>query len=197
MNRQQCSKTLLTGLLAGVASLAIVPVMAADEADARPPAGQMCPDGSYVIGFDAGANIICSSPAAVTPRDEPQDHASQAEAPAGDDPSAPVAAAAVPAATPATPAAAPAAAKLQITDVEPWSVVFGKREVTITLTGTGFTAGSMVRFEGAEYRPSVSGDGTRLTVTLPTGDLSIGNYPIIVTNGSGDQVRAKKKLAVF
>jgi hypothetical protein len=203
MNRHPSAKTFVTSLLAGVVALAAVPVMAADEAEARPPAGQMCPQGSYVIGFDAGANIVCSSqPAAMSP-DELQAPGSQAPPIASGATSAPTAApvaAVVEPAAPGTPAptsAKPVVTQLEVTDVEPWSVVFGKREVTITVTGTGFTAGSMVRFEGVEYRPSVSDDGTRLMVTLPTRDLSIGNYPITVTNGSGDQVRAKQKLAVF
>ena len=29
-----------------------------------PPAGQMCPQGAYVIGFDRGGNIVCSNAAA-------------------------------------------------------------------------------------------------------------------------------------
>ena len=33
----------------------------------RPPAGQMCADGSYVSGFDADGNIICAVPGGAKP----------------------------------------------------------------------------------------------------------------------------------
>ena len=202
MKIKPSTTTLLLAFLAANLALATAsPVNGEETGGAAPPAGQMCPKGSYVIGFDSDANIVCSSSAAVAEQANLEAVDSRAVPTSDDAGPAPAAAAAAPSVAaqtaPAPPASAPAPVKLQISDVDPSTVVYGKREVTITLTGAGFTADSMIRFNGADYRPEVSDGGTRLTVTLPTRDLSIGKYPITVTNGSGDQVQAKKKLAVF
>jgi hypothetical protein len=199
MKMQPSTTTLLLAILAASLALATAsPVNAEEMGGAAPPAGQMCPKGSYVIGFDSDANIVCSSSAAVVEQANLEAVDSRAVPTADDAGPAPAAAPSVAVQTaPAPPASAPAPVKMQISDVDPSTVVYGKREVSITLTGSGFTAASMVRFNGTDYRPEISGDGTRLTVTLPTRDLSIGKYPITVTNGSGDQVEAGKKLAVF
>jgi cysteine-rich repeat protein len=204
-------------------------------------AGQMCPEGSYVIGFDADARIVCSAScgngvlndgeSCDDGNTKPGDGCSaicQQESEASPGSAAPAAAAGAAASassptdvTPAgadtatAPATEPAAAaapiaretaaedtadsvpELAITDLDPSWVVFGKAEVTVTITGSGFEDGSVVRFEGSSYTPAVSPDGTELEVTLRTRDLSIGRYPVTVTNPDGGQATLKKAVVIY
>lgn len=224
------SAALLTALLVSLAATA-APAGAFAASDSPAPAGQMCPPGSYVIGFDVAANIVCSGVCGNGVVDAGEDcddgnraggdgcsPACRAEAAAADagagaaasqsppeTPALPPAAAAAPAAPPhaQTPAsaaeqAAPAAVpELSIEDVEPSSVVWGTRELTITVIGVGFAAGSVVLFNGATYEPAVEPSGTRLTVTLPTRDLPLGRYAVTVSDGASQQDTLKKALVVY
>ncbi len=192
---------------------------------AAPPAGQMCPKGAYVIGFDAEGNIVCSGSQGQTAPAAAAAHETAEAAAAGacDTPAcqsgAVVAAgaAAAPAAgagetappadtapvvpraeaAPAGPAAAVVAAEPVIADIEPSSVVYGKKEVTITVVGAGFDTGTVVLFAGEQYTPAVNRDGTELEVTLRTGSLAMGRYPIKIVNGAGNETLRKKGLVVF
>jgi hypothetical protein len=191
---------------------------AEDPATARPPAGQMCPDGAHVIGFDAEANIVCSEAqeSEILPAPESagaaieegcKENCQSVEAVSP----APIATQSEPAETVSTAATAPIAAQaepvetvstaadigLAITGVEPKSALYGARKVTLTVSGTGFGADSVVKFGGSSYSPSVNQAGTRLEVTVPTRDLSIGNYALTVSNGPGMEATRKKALVIY
>lgn len=222
-------------LLASIPLVAMVSLTTASELAAaepqsgnsgRPPAGQMCPRGSYVVGFDAAANIVCSPicDRGAVDTDTACDNgnmqgghgcppACQAEATAavagagvagtqvGHEEPAPAPAVAAPAApvpeAAVAQAAAPAIAELTIEEVEPSSVVWGTRELTIAVIGAGFTPESVVLFSGSTYEPVVDPSGTRLTVTLPTRDLPLGNYAVTVSDGAGQQDTLKRALIVY
>lgn len=163
----------------------------------RPPAGQMCPQGAYVIGFDAESNIVCSDiptapPVLVVP-------APAATAPATAQPAAAASVAPTPAAGTAAPTViyAPAVIELDIEDIEPSSVVYGKREMTVRIIGSGFGPGSIVRFQGQQVPATPNAAGTELTATLPTRDLSIGAYAITVENPGGARVTLKRAIEVY
>lgn len=98
---------------------------------------------------------------------------------------------------PETPVIAPSAIELTIAGVEPSAVVFGTREVAITVLGTGFNSGSIVIFEGVSYPASVNQAGTRLVATLPTRYLSIGPYAVTVSNGPGTKTTLRKAVEIF
>jgi len=169
-------------------------------------AGQMCPSGSYVIGFDAEANIICSEACGngVLNRGETCDDGNTetgdgcsatcqsegVETAGGDAEIAEEPSATEPSGFSSIPAPV-------IADVEPSTVVFGTREVSITISGSGFHAESVVIFEGSTYEPLVNPAGTHLGVTIPTAKLSIGPYAITVSNGSGLENTLKRALAVY
>lgn len=194
---------------------AVPAVMAADpQSDGAlpPPAGQVCPPGAYVRGFDTHGNILCTGSCGDGVLDVGEgcddgnlvsgdgcSHTCQPEttaAPAAAAVAAPAAAtAAAPAAQPA--ARAPDSGVPVIDDIKPWSVVYGTRETTLTITGAGFGAGTVVLVAGEEYQPSVSADGTRLEVTITTRHLIIGSYPIKVSNAAGQQVTRKRGLVIY
>jgi cysteine-rich repeat protein len=190
-------------------------------AETRPPAGQMCPAGNYVIGFDPAGNIVCSGTCGNGALDRGEDcddgnimsddgcsatclkegSMAGAEKPAA----AAVASTAVAPASdasqmkPAGSAAAPAVSDAEpvITDVSPWSVVYRKRQLDVTISGSGFSSASVVIFEGQTYTPSVNPAGTELRVTLSTVDLAIGRYAIRVSNGPGKETLMKKAITVY
>jgi archaellum component FlaF (FlaF/FlaG flagellin family) len=209
--KQRANRNVLAVIVTGlVVSLGPQPGLAEEGETSQnlpAPAGQRCPEGSYVVGFDEKANIICSPTAGsvVSASAEPPVEEKVAAAPAAivvDDTPDPAAAAvrveekAEP--TVSTNTTAPAvAAGLTITDVEPSSVVYGTSEVTVTVNGTGFNRSSVIIFEGESYGPTVNDAGTQLRVTLPTGKLIIGRYPIKVSNGEGEVVTRKKGVVIF
>jgi cysteine-rich repeat protein len=194
---------------------------------AEPPAGQRCPAGAYVIGFDGDANIICSGVCGngiVDPGESCDDGnaadgdgcsarcltdsaAGSGAAAAAAVVAAPAAASSLsdraepPAAAVSSEAGQPAAVAAPVTpvveDVEPSSLVYGTRELSITVMGEGFNAKSVVRFQGAQYPATVNPTGTELQVTLPTRGLLIGRYPITVSNGPGLEHTLKKAIAVY
>ena len=147
---------------------AIIPACMIDSlqaAESRPPAGQMCTEGSYVTGFDSEGNIICSVPGG-TSLPVPVETAEQANN-QGDDgcPAGCLEAAAdtvaeheiVAADKPVKDEVAVVyEANPVISDVKPSWVVFGSRETSIAIIGTGFTAGSVVKFQDSAYSPSVN-----------------------------------------
>jgi cysteine-rich repeat protein len=169
-------------------------------------AGQMCPNGSYVIGFDAEANIICSEACGngVLNTGETCDdgnletgdgcsatcQSEGVETVGGDAEIAQETVVTEPSGFSSSPAPV-------ITDVEPSTVVFGTRAVAVTIIGSGFHAESVVIFEGSTYEPSVNPAGTRLSVTIPTANLSIGPYAITVSNGSGLENSLRRALVVY
>ena len=196
-------------LIGGLWPVTPVEELAAAELQApissRPPAGQMCPRGSFVIGFDSESNIVCSQVCGngVLDSGESCDDGNL-EGGDGCSPACRTEAAAaaveqdsVEPAPLAVPDVAPGAVELAITDVEPSSVVFGTRELTVTVIGSGFTPDSRILFEGSTYEPSVDPSGTRLTVTLPTRRLTIGKYAITVTDGSDRKSTYRKALVVY
>jgi hypothetical protein len=167
-----------------------------------PPAGQMCPQGAYVIGFDAGGNIVCSAasggsaiaPATAQQEEDEADVECPADCPS-QTPDAVVAGGSADTAN--VPGAQGAGAGPVISRIKPAWVVFGARETTILIKGEGFTAGSVVKFQGADYTPSVNSNGTELRVTLATADLAMGRYPITVADGAGVETTRPRALEVF
>lgn len=173
-------------------------------------AGQMCPAGSYVIGFDSESNIVCSSGGEKTV--PASSKTETVETCSGDCQSADVASEVVAneAATaaevaveiveksaPANPGDAPSIVAPGISKVTPSNLVFGTRKVEITINGTGFLESSVVVFTGKQYMPSVNQAGTQLLVTIPARNLSIGSYAITVSNGPGLETTLKKALRVY
>jgi hypothetical protein len=159
-------------------------------------AGQMCPNGSFVIGFDAAGNIVCSQGCAADCQPGAAvSGAQQAEAAA----TPAVAAATAATATPAAPTAAVSTTTSGpvISEIEPTSVLYGTRELALTVLGTGFNADSVVIFAGTTYTPSVNQDGTRLEVMLATRNLTMGRYAVTVSNGPEQKSTLKKALVVY
>lgn len=200
--------------LPGTLAAADPPATAAGQG----PAGQMCPAGTYVIGFDSAANIICSGVCGNGALDsgETCDDGNTA---AGDGCSAACqsegvkSAAAVDTATTvdtvdAVAAGAATSALVQsetppsiaeplITDVEPSSVIFGTSRVKFTVSGTGFNENSVIIFDGSTYEPEVNSEGTQLILSIATGDLSIGRYALKVSNGPGLENTRKKAVVIY
>jgi hypothetical protein len=81
--------------------------------------------------------------------------------------------------------------------MKPSSAVFGAREVTVTIFGSGFSSSTSVLFIGNRYTPSVNQAGTELQVTLPTRELPMGRYVITLSNGPGMEVVWKKGLTIY
>jgi len=168
-------------------------------------AGQMCPSGSFVTGFDAAGNIVCSQGcatdcqpgAAVSGAQQAAAVTTPAVAAATAATAAPAASAAT--ATPAASTAAVSAATAGpvISEIEPTSVLYGTRELALTVLGTGFNADSVVVFAGTTYTPSVNQDGTRLEVTVATRNLAMGRYAVTVSNGPERTSTLKQALVVY
>ena len=185
---------------------AIIPfcmLTGAQAEDGRSPAGQMCPEGAYVIGFDSDSNIVCSG-AVPTPAPVPPDAARQAESPGFDEcppdcsPKVPGARGEAAAEVSVTEQhAEPVVAMPMISKLKPRSVVFGARETSIMIIGSGFSADSVVKFQGGTYSSSVNPEGTELRATITTRDLSMGPYAISVSNGPGLETTMKRALEVF
>ncbi len=65
------------------------------------------------------------------------------------------------------------------------SAVYGSGPVTLTLTGSGFVAGSVAQFNGAPLATTYV-SGTTLRAVVPAADLlAVGNDMITATNGAG------------
>ena len=172
----------------------------------RAPAGQMCAGGSYVIGFDSEANIICTETCGngvlnpgetcddgntesgdgcpATCRSERADPGGAGEETAAQ-------------AVPMDTGISPTTSNPIISDVKPSKLNFGTPELEITVSGTGFHADSIIIFEGTKYTPWVNQAGTRLKVTIPTGNLSIGPYLITVSNGHGMETTERRALEIY
>jgi cysteine-rich repeat protein len=199
---------LLAIILAFYGACALAAETSNPMAGLRPPAGQVCPQGSWVIGFDNENNILCSDTCGNRFLNDGEDcddgnttngdgcsAMCQPETPATVKPEEVIAV--------EPPPAPPAStvhelAQLVISKIKPATVVFGSREVTITISGTGFTNGTTVLFKGESYTPSsVNQAGTELNVTLATRQLTIGRHAVTVLNGSGMEVTNKKGLTVF
>jgi len=190
-------------LVAALACLATGSLLA----DNRPPAGQMCPEGAYVRGFDAGGNIVCAAVAgAVAPKASETAHGQAGEGgQACPQDCAKVAVEHVADAGDSAPAAHPAHDQAAgepgggpvISKIKPSGVVFGARETTIRILGSGFTADTVVKFQGAAYTPSVNDAGTELRVTIETRDLPMGRYAITISNADGMETTKRRALEVF
>ncbi len=172
----------------------------------RPPAGQMCPGGSYVVGFDDESNIICSgedkhgdvNPAETAGDVKPDSGGSGSEQRQAEQVNKVSADKVVAAETlTAEPAGSAATSGPVITEVNPKTALYGAKETKITISGAGFGAESVIIFAGKKYSPSVNQAGTRLDVTIPTRDLSMGRYAITVSNGPGLETTRKKALEIF
>jgi cysteine-rich repeat protein len=186
------------------------------------PAGQVCPRGSYVIGFDDRSNILCSEtcgnrvlndgetcddgntasgdgcsadcraehPTAAAGTQQASTVSGQSQAPRATPPSE------VPPAPPVA-AVSPAVTMPAIANIKPRTAVFGAREVTVAISGSGFNQQTAVLFKGKRYAPSVNPAGTELRVTLPTRELPMGYHAITVSNGPGSDTTVKRGLEVF
>jgi cysteine-rich repeat protein len=186
-------------------------VMAADEPqrmpETHPPAGQVCPHGSSVIGFDNESNILCSETCGnhVLNNSETCDDGNmtggdgcsatcQSENPAAVQHEKKMA---VEEPSTATARNAPTVAQPVISKIKPWKATWGVREVAVTITGMGFTNETTVRFNGITYKPSVNQAGTELKVTLASRQLPVGQYAITVSNGPEMESTVKKGLAIY
>jgi cysteine-rich repeat protein len=176
----------------------------------QPPAGQVCPQGSFVIGFDNESNILCSETCGnrVQNNGEACDDGNttngdgcsamcQSETPAKVKPEEVIAAEPPPAPPASTASTLNALAQPVISKIKPSTVVFGSREVTVTISGTGFSSETAVLFNGTSYTPTVNQAGTELKVTLATRELEIGRHAITISNGPGMEITKKKGLTVF
>jgi hypothetical protein len=75
-----------------------------------------------------------------------------------------------------------AAVPLALGSLSPASVVAGAASFTLTLTGKGFAAGSLVTFDGT-YLPVDEVSSTELRVTVPAALVATaGNYQVAVEN---------------
>jgi cysteine-rich repeat protein len=200
----------LAGMTKTAASEAMEVSLSAQGSDNNPAtqalAGQMCPNGSHVIGFDSAGNIICteacgngvlnSGEACDDGNTETGDGCSatcQSEAvDKKSEKSAPIAQTI--ATNPGGSSSIPAPV---ISGVEPRSVVWGTSELEITVSGTGFYEGSIIIFDGSTYKPVVNQAGTQLNVTIGTSSLDIGPHAIKVSNGPGLENTRKRALAVY
>jgi cysteine-rich repeat protein len=210
------NRQLRLGLIFTFIATAYAGVTSADD----PPAGQMCPEGSFVIGFDAESNIICSATCGNRVLNEgescddgnttagdgcsaecltetsaavvknPPPPAQQPAAPAAQQVQAPPA-------VPVAPNSATAVSAPIVTKIKPRTVVFQSREVKIAITGNGFNKNTTIVFSGQVIKPSVNPAGTELRVTLPTRDLAMGYHAITVSNGPGMETTVKRGLEVF
>lgn len=172
----------------------------------RAPAGQVCPVGSYVIGFDSKSNIICTGSCGNGVLN-PGETCDDGNTDNGDSCSAICQSEGVGSAgadeeiaaetTSTAPVIIPSNPKLIISDVEPSAVVFGTSEVTITVSGTGFHSESVIIFDGSKYPAAVNQAGTQLEATIVTGNLGIGPYALTVSNGSGMKTTLKKAVEIF
>jgi len=177
------------------------------NSEARPPAGQVCPQGSFVIGFDKESNILCSGTCGnhVLDNSENCDDGNMENGDGcsatcrSENPTAVQSEAEIAVEPPSTPpvGAVPLAAQPVISKMKPSSAVFGAHEVTVTIFGSGFSSSASVLFSGNTYTPSVNRAGTELQVTLATRELPMGRYVVIVSNGPGMEVTWKKGLVVF
>jgi cysteine-rich repeat protein len=196
-------------LLLGSPAVTIAGADSQPASDHPAPAGQLCPAGAYVIGFDEQVNIICSGVCGNGVLDSgeacddgntlPKDGCSascQTEMPE-DAAGATAAIADKPAVAEPAPMPSIAGATLAVTDVEPSYVVFGTDAVTITVTGTGFDTTTRIVFDGSSYTPVVNASGTELSLRIETADLTMGRYSLKVSNGAGQEVIVKKALEVF
>jgi hypothetical protein len=70
------------------------------------------------------------------------------------------------------------------TSISPSSKTVGDAEFTMTVNGTNFINGSIVRLNGSD-RATTHVSSTRLTAIIPVGDMAIsGTYPITVFNSA-------------
>ncbi len=178
------------------------------------PAGQLCPDGAHVIGFDSSANIICSGTCGNNVLDPGEtcddgNTASGDACPASCQSEKADAAAAdkeivvqtSPAPAVSSPSTHPPIATIVdqpvVSRIKPWKLTYGSREVTITVTGTGFNAETTIVFQGTKYATKVNQEGTILIATLPTRNLDFGAYAITVSNGPGMETIQKKALQIY
>ena len=76
-------------------------------------------------------------------------------------------------------------------------MLYGTRELRLTILGAGFNADSVVEFAGNTYTPTVNQEGTRLEVTLATRKLTIGRYAVTVANGPELKSTLGKALVVY
>jgi cysteine-rich repeat protein len=149
----------------------------------RAPAGQMCPRGSHVIGFDSEANIICTEACGngvLNPGETCDDGNTESgdgcpstcqSGEAAIDSAKPVGAneAVATQAIPADSGTTPFPSNPIISDVEPSKLQWGTRELEITVSGTGFNEDS----------------------------LNIGPYMITVSNGPGMETTQKRALEIY
>ncbi|WP_162303486.1 IPT/TIG domain-containing protein [Hymenobacter sediminis] len=71
-----------------------------------------------------------------------------------------------------------------LTGVSPTSIAAGSNGFVLTITGSGFISGSVVRFNGAD-RPTTFVSATQLTATISATDvIQAGSYPVTVANPS-------------
>lgn len=175
-------------------------------AENRPPAGQMCVAGSYVTGFDTGGNIICSVPGGT---ELPVPVAPLEQVNSQDDSGCPPGCLNGTADTSAVDGVVAVdkpvkdsstvgdVAKPVISNIKPSWIIFGARETSVAIIGAGFTAESVVKFQGSDYTPSVNPAGTELRVTIATRELPIGRYAITVSNGPGLETTQRRALEVY
>ena len=76
--------------------------------------------------------------------------------------------------------------KAVLTDLEPDTAEIGDEDLTMTVTGTGFTADCKILFNGGEEPTTFVSDTEVSTIVRPTSASVAGEYPVQVRNAAGD-----------
>jgi len=181
VNKLRLEQFVLTAIVIVIMTgISLTALGSSNSSAMRALAGQMCPNGSYVIGFDSEGKIVCAEACGNgAPNTDGDDEELAVETSATD------------------PGSLPLIPNPVISGVKPKSVVWGTSEVAITVIGTGFHEESVIIFEGSTYKPVVNQAGTRLEITIETANLIIGPYAMKVSNGSGLENTIKRALVVY
>jgi len=72
---------------------------------------------------------------------------------------------------------------LTLTEMEPTSAIIGDDDLTLVLTGTGFTADSIIVFNGGDEPTTLMSDTQVATIVKPSTAGVSGAYPVLVREG--------------
>jgi hypothetical protein len=87
------------------------------------------------------------------------------------------------------PGTPPPAVPLVLEDIDPDSAEIGSADLTLTLTGTGFTGDSVIVFNGGDEPTTFVSDTELTTIVKPSTAGTEGDFPVLVRN-AGEQSAA-------